>query len=210
MTLARYTLVFAVALLVGAGGLASFAGAATTEQAQAGKKTEKTRKLVKPKETKKEAKKEIKKDVRKDVREEVGKAAKKDTKKAGHGLPTRRVSVRGSLPTAPRRASGLPSVATIPATARAEVPSRSVTPLAPASSAMTPPLDLTAVKQAIALVHKGSGEEATNVEKTIIDPVARKLVEWFILRSDDTTVDFSRYAAFIAGNPSWPSIITLR
>ncbi len=213
MTLARYTVVFAAALLMGAGGLASFAGAATTEQAQAAKKTEKTRKLVKPKETKKEAKKEIKKDVRKDAREEVGKAAKKETKKeakkAGHGAPTRR-AVRGTLPTAPRRASGLPPVAAIPTAARVEVPSRSVTPLAPASSAMTPPLDLTAVKEAIALVHKGRGEEATTVEKTIIDPVARKLVEWIILRSDDTTVDFSRYAAFIAENPSWPSITTLR
>ena len=29
-------------------------------------------------------------------------------------------------------------------------------------------------------------------------------------RATTTTVDFSRYAAFIAANPSWPSIITLR
>ncbi len=211
MTLARYTVVFAAALLVGAGGLAPFAGAATPEQAQAGKKAEKTGKLAKPKATKKEAKKEIKKEVRKDVKKEAGKAApKKDTKKAGHGIPARKVAVRGTLPAAPRRMSGLAPVTAIPTAARDEVPSRPVTPLAPASSAMTPPLDLTAVKEAIALVHKGRGEEATNAEKTIIDPVARKLVEWIILRSDDTTVDFTRYAAFIAQNPSWPSIITLR
>ncbi len=70
------------------------------------------------------------------------------------------------------------------------MPARPILPLAAASSALTSPLDLTAVKQAIALVHKGRGDEATNVEKTIIDPVARKLVEWVILRSDETTVDF--------------------
>jgi soluble lytic murein transglycosylase len=41
------------------------------------------------------------------------------------------------------------------------------------------------------------------------DPVARKLVEWAILRSDDGA-DFPRYGAFIAANPNWPSIVTLR
>jgi len=198
VTLARYTVVFATALLVAGGGFAPLAGAATAEHVQAAKKTEKTDKHVKHKETKKEAKKEIKKEVR------------KDAKKPGHGAAARKGAIHVALPTAPRRTSRPTPVTVMPAAARVEVPARPVTPLAPASSTMTSPLDLTAVKQAIALVHKGRGEEATNVEKTIIDPVARKLVEWIILRSDDTTVDFSRYAAFIAANPSWPSIITLR
>ncbi|HTV38439.1 MAG TPA: lytic transglycosylase domain-containing protein [Xanthobacteraceae bacterium] len=79
-----------------------------------------------------------------------------------------------------------------------------------APTVTTSPLDLTAVKQAIELVRKARAEEATNIEKTISDPLARKLVEWVILRSDEATVDFSRYAAFIAANPSWPSIITIR
>jgi len=210
VTLARYTVVFAVALLMGAGGLVPRAGAATTDHAQAGKKPEKTGKVIKPKETKKEAKKDIKKEVRKDTRKEAGKDLKKDAKKAPHGLPARKVAIRVALPTAPRRASGAVPVTALTPTDKVEVPARPVTPLAPASSSMTSPLDLTAVKQAIALVHKGHGDEASSVEKTIIDPVARKLVEWIILRSDETTVDFSRYAAFIAENPSWPSIITLR
>ena len=68
-------------------------------------------------------------------------------------------------------------------------------------------MDLAAVKQALELVHKGRQDEATNIESTISDPLARKLVEWAILRSDDSS-DFSRYAAFIAANPSWPSIVT--
>ena len=46
--------------------------------------------------------------------------------------------------------------------------------------------------------------------ETISDPVARKLVEWAILRSDDNEVDYSRYVAFITENPSWPSIGLLR
>ena len=74
----------------------------------------------------------------------------------------------------------------------------------------TSPLDLTAVKQAIDLVHKNRQDEASNVESSITDPLARKLVEWVILRSEDGSSDFSRYKAFIAASPSWPSIPLLR
>jgi soluble lytic murein transglycosylase len=83
-------------------------------------------------------------------------------------------------------------------------------PFATATSTTTSPLDLSAVKQAIDLVGKRRQGEATDVEGTISDPIARKLVEWAILRSEDGSSDFSRYAAFIAANPSWPSIETLR
>src|SRR5262249_4137476 len=38
------------------------------------------------------------------------------------------------------------------------------------------------------------------------DPVANKVVEWLLLRSDDNTSSFDRYAAFISNNPNWPSI----
>ena len=41
-------------------------------------------------------------------------------------------------------------------------------------------------------------------ENTIADPVARKLAEWVILRSDNTKPSFQRYAAFVTANPSWP------
>ena len=82
--------------------------------------------------------------------------------------------------------------------------------MAVAATSNTSPLDVAAVKQAIDLVHKGRTDEATGVESTISDPVARKLVEWAILRSDGADLDFPRYAAFIAANPSWPSISALR
>jgi soluble lytic murein transglycosylase len=87
---------------------------------------------------------------------------------------------------------------------------RSTPALAMATSAATSPLDLNAVKQAVDLVGKSRSDEAANLESTISDPLARKLIEWLVLRSDDTTATFARYAAFIAANPSWPSIVTLR
>ncbi|MGA8495624.1 MAG: lytic transglycosylase domain-containing protein [Xanthobacteraceae bacterium] len=87
---------------------------------------------------------------------------------------------------------------------------RSTPALAMATSAATSPLDLNALKQAVDLVGKSRSDEAASLENSISDPLARKLIEWLVLRSDDTTATFARYAAFIAANPSWPSIVTLR
>ena len=42
--------------------------------------------------------------------------------------------------------------------------------------------DLAAVKNAINLARKAKTSEATAIQKTIGDPAARKLVEWFILQ----------------------------
>ena len=83
-------------------------------------------------------------------------------------------------------------------------------PLAIATTANTSPLDLAAVKAALDLANKGRASEATTIEHTIADPLARKLVEWAILRGEDLEPDFPRYAAFIAENPSWPGIRGLR
>jgi soluble lytic murein transglycosylase len=82
----------------------------------------------------------------------------------------------------------------------------------PAATVATAPLtgDLAAVRQAIDLARKAKTSEATTIEKTIADPAAQKLVEWFILRHRDVEASFGRYAAFIADNPSWPSIGPLR
>ena len=88
-------------------------------------------------------------------------------------------------------------------------PARSAPQLAMAASATTSPLDLAAVKQAIELSHRGRQDEATSAAGSIADPLARKLVEWVILRSDEATLDFPRYAAFLAANPSWPGIVFL-
>jgi soluble lytic murein transglycosylase len=87
---------------------------------------------------------------------------------------------------------------------------RITAPFATAAGGATSPLDVSAVKQAIDLVRKNRQDEATGIESSIADPVARKLVEWVILRSEDSLAGFSRYNAFIAANPSWPSISLLR
>ena len=59
-------------------------------------------------------------------------------------------------------------------------------------------------------MRKHQPADATQVEAAISDPVARKLAEWIILRSDDNGASVERYRAFIAANPSWPSQTFLR
>jgi soluble lytic murein transglycosylase len=82
----------------------------------------------------------------------------------------------------------------------------------PAPTVAAAPLsgDLAAVKQAIDLMREGKTGEATGIKKSIDDPVARKLVEWLILRHPSGDAGFGRYAAFIADNPNWPGIGLLR
>jgi soluble lytic murein transglycosylase len=79
------------------------------------------------------------------------------------------------------------------------------TPAVTASAA-----DLAAVREAIEYTRRGRAKDATEVQQRIADPLARKLVEWAILRSDENGADFSRFQAFIAANPSWPSIPMFR
>ncbi|MFL6799013.1 MAG: transglycosylase SLT domain-containing protein [Xanthobacteraceae bacterium] len=68
-----------------------------------------------------------------------------------------------------------------------------------------------AAKEAIDAVRKGKPAQALELQKTLNDPVTRKLVEWMILRSEETdSIELSRYLAFIAENPSWPAIALLR
>jgi soluble lytic murein transglycosylase len=70
--------------------------------------------------------------------------------------------------------------------------------------------DVALVGSAIDSLRSGGADKATRVEATISDPVARKLVEWIILRGDSSRADSTRYAAFIAANQSWPCLAALR
>ena len=70
--------------------------------------------------------------------------------------------------------------------------------------------DIAAVKKAVDFLRAGKATAATETEKSISNPVARKLIEWLVLRADNGDAGFGRYAAFIAANPSWPSINLLR
>ena len=75
-----------------------------------------------------------------------------------------------------------------------------------------PPLtgDLALVKEAIELARRAKTQEATDVRNRITDPAAQKLVEWYILRHPETIAPFTRYAAFLAANPEWPSAALMR
>ena len=96
--------------------------------------------------------------------------------------------------------------------AKAKVPTaRSKAPAAAAATAPALSAEVAAVKEAIAAARRGKTSQAEDLQKTISDPVARKLIEWAILRSDETSsVDFNRYMTFVTENPNWPAIGMLR
>ena len=77
-------------------------------------------------------------------------------------------------------------------------------PFALAPTAATSAADVAAVKRVIEAARRGKEADANAAEASITDPVARKLAEWVILRSDNTNPTFQRYAAFVEANPSWP------
>ena len=77
-------------------------------------------------------------------------------------------------------------------------------PFAVAPTSATSPEDAAAVKRVIEAARHGREADADVAEQSIRDPVARKLAEWVIVRSDNTNPNFARYAAFVTTNPSWP------
>jgi soluble lytic murein transglycosylase len=83
-------------------------------------------------------------------------------------------------------------------------------PAAMAATASTSQADTDALENVIELVRNHKPADATQVKASITDPVAGKLAEWIILRSDDNGASVERYRAFIAANPSWPSQTFLR
>src|SRR5262249_13757427 len=103
--------------------------------------------------------------------------------------------------TAPANAA-TPSGTTAPSQPSSHPAQASVAPIPLASGAA-----IAALREAITAARRGKTPQAVELQKTISDPVARKLVEWTILRSDETqSIDVTRYMAFITENPSWPSI----
>jgi len=88
-------------------------------------------------------------------------------------------------------------------------PEKSVVPqiaLAHGPAPQTSAADIALVKSAIEALRHGGASKAIEVAATISDPVARKLVEWIVLRSDHSGADSKRFLAFIAANPGWPNL----
>jgi len=77
-------------------------------------------------------------------------------------------------------------------------------------SAPALPPDLAATRQAIELVRQDKLGAAAAAAKTITDPVAQKLVEWATLRHNGSDAGLARYEAFLAANPSWPTLLLRR
>ncbi len=83
-------------------------------------------------------------------------------------------------------------------------------PFAIAPTITTSDADVAALKRVVEAARKGRDADADAAERTIADPVARKLAEWVILRSNNTSPGFQRYAAFVRDNPDWPHVPLFR
>ena len=122
-------------------------------------------------------------------------------------------SSQAAAPAASAPASPMPAPALAPATRQhAALPAarKHVTPAAVAATSTTSQADKDALENVIELVRKRKPADATQAQAAISDPVARKLAEWLILRSDDNGASVERYRAFVSANPSWPSQTFLR
>ncbi|MEJ2626825.1 MAG: hypothetical protein P8Z80_20725 [Pseudolabrys sp.] len=84
----------------------------------------------------------------------------------------------------------------------AERPAKGAFAVAPTRE--TSAADRAALERVIVAAQKGNDSEADRAEATIKDPVAKTLAEWVILRSNDTSPGFQRYADFIKNHPDWP------
>lgn len=83
-------------------------------------------------------------------------------------------------------------------------------PFAIASTTATSPADADALKRVLEFTRKAKEGDAEAAQRSITDPVARKLAEWIILRSDNTRPSFARYINFISENPAWPHVPLFR
>ncbi len=138
------------------------------------------------------------------------KAAKGDAAKpkpVAHNAASKTTSP-GAAPLSPPVAAPAPPArqkVTAPTPAR-----KPVSPAAIAATSSTSKADLEQLEEVIDLVRKHKPDDATQAEAAISDPVARKLAEWLILRSDGNNATVERYRAFLSANPSWPSQTFLR
>ena len=157
------------------------------------------------------AKKSAGKDAAKDKSKPAAAAAAPKSRPAAHASPQTApavtATVRPSAP-APARSAAAPVLA--PATRQHAAPLKPVTPAAVAATSSTSQADKDTLENVIELVRKRKPGDANSYADSISDPVARKLAEWIILRSEDNGASVERYRAFLSANPSWPSQTFLR
>jgi soluble lytic murein transglycosylase len=140
----------------------------------------------------------------------------KTTSATTPAAPAANAAAKSTAPAAAAPATSAPSLAPpvlAPATRQhaAVAPTRKhVAPAAMAATSSTSQADKQTLENAIELIRKRKPDEATQLAASIEDPVAKKLAEWLILRSENNSVTVERYRAFLAQNPSWPSQTFLR
>ena len=142
------------------------------------------------------------------ARNVVPKTSAKNTTSAKNATPAANTAAKKTAPVAtaaPVMAPATRQHAALPPPAR-----KPPAPAAVAATSSTSQADTDALENVIDLVRKHKPADATQAEAAISDPVAKKLAEWIILRSDDNGASVERYRAFIAANPSWPSQTFLR
>ena len=83
-------------------------------------------------------------------------------------------------------------------------------PFSIAPTTATSDADIALIRQVIDAANKGNEVVADVAERSIADPVARKLAEWIVLRSNNTKPTFQRYANFVQNNPDWPHVPLFR
>jgi soluble lytic murein transglycosylase len=144
--------------------------------------------------------------------------AKSASVASAHGVPLPRprppMARAGTAPAAPEKAVVAP-VAIHPAAAGAPLPAPAAprppaNPFALAATHETSSADVASLKHVIEAIRGKRIAEADAAERSLSDPVARKLAEWIILRSDATDAGYARYAAFIEANPAWPHVALFR
>ncbi|GLR84818.1 transglycosylase SLT domain-containing protein [Bradyrhizobium iriomotense] len=190
-------------------------GAVKGSAKEAGKEAAKsTSKAAAPASTKDAAKKPAAKDAAKDKPKPAAAAATPKSRPAANASPPQAApavtaTVRPSA-SAPASARPVATPVLAPATRQHAAPRKPVTPAAVAATSSTSQADKDTLENVIELVRKRKPGDATSYADSISDPVARKLAEWIILRSDDNGASVERYRAFISANPSWPSQTFLR
>lgn len=70
--------------------------------------------------------------------------------------------------------------------------------------------EASSLREAISRAEAGDGTAASAKAAQLSDPLARTLVEWFILRSGAQGISAARVSNFLIQNPGWPAENTLR
>jgi soluble lytic murein transglycosylase len=128
-------------------------------------------------------------------------------------LPTRRPQIAQTKSVGPKNtyAEATRGVAAFKGASAVDPLARPLSgPFAIAARAVTSEADVNALKEVIRAARSGKTSDADAAERSIHDPLARKLAEYVILRSNDTSPSFPRYAAFLAANPDWPHAALFR